>query len=89
MPSNPELILHLRPVAGEVFSVRTADFAGVDDALAALGKAVGERGGLTLHHVLDEAGSPGTSAVLINFVHIVSVEVRPRSGPEDKHGQYL
>lgn len=88
MPTNPELILQVRPVGGEPFSVRTAGFASTEEALAAVRQALEQPGGLVVSETAGDGDETGASVTLVNLANVVSVHLT-HSGSVDRQGQYL
>jgi hypothetical protein len=81
-----ELVIRFHPVGGDDVSLLSADFAGPQEALETIARAVDERRSLTLTHARDsrEAGENG---VVINLTNVVSVRVSKTDG--DTTGPYL
>jgi hypothetical protein len=86
MADNIELILRFHPVGGEDVSVLSKDFAGPQEALTAIVRALDERRSL----VLDKARynrEAIENGVVINLANVVSVRVSKTDS--DATGQYL
>jgi hypothetical protein len=88
MPDNTELTVRLHPVAGDDVSVMTRDFAGEDEALSAIARALDERHSLVLARARynREAGEHG---VVINMANVVSVVVLKTDTTVEATGQYM
>lgn len=86
-PSNSELIMRLRPVAGDDLSIATTDFNGQGAAPAeAIAAALDQHRSLTLAQARYNREAD-TNAVIINLANVVCV--RPSSKDSAATGQYL
>ena len=83
---NIELIMRFHPVGGEDVALLSSDFAGPEEALEAIARALDERRGLILSRARynREASENG---VVINLANVVSVRVSKTDS--DTTGQYL
>ena len=86
MADNIELVMRFHPVGGEDVSVLSSDFAGPEEALAAIARALDERRSLVLNKARynREADENG---VVMNLANVVSVRVSRIDS--DATGQYL
>ncbi|MBG0560823.1 hypothetical protein [Actinoplanes aureus] len=86
MPDRVELIVRFHPVGGEDVSVLTSDFAGPEEAVEAIARALDERRSLILTRARYNREADET-AVLINLANVVSVRVAKQDS--ENTGQYL
>ena len=86
MADNIELIIRLRPVTGEDVTLLITDFAGPEEALQAIARALDERRTLILAHARYNREA-GESAVVVNLANVVFVRVSRNDS--DTTGQYL
>jgi flavin-binding protein dodecin len=81
---NIELTIRFHPVGGDDVSLLSADFAGPQEALEAVARALDERRSLVLAHV-KESREASESGMVINLANVVSVRVskidRDTTGP--------
>ncbi len=86
MADNIELIVRFHPVGGEDVSVLCSDFAGSDEAVAAIARALDERRSLVLNKARYNREAH-ENAVVMNLANVVSVRVSKIDS--DATGQYL
>lgn len=86
MSDNTEMIIRFQPVGGEDVAVLSSDFAGPDEAVEAIARALDERRSLILTRARYDRESD-ENAVLINLANVVSVRVARRDSATS--GQYL
>jgi hypothetical protein len=81
-----ELIMRLHPAGGEDVSLLTRDFAGEQEALEAIARAMDERRSLVLTRARYNRDT-GENGVVINLANVVSVRLSTEDS--DTTGQYL
>jgi hypothetical protein len=86
VPDRVELIVRFHPVGGEDVSVLSSDFAGPEEAVEAIARALDERRSLILTRARYNREADET-AVLINLANVVSVRVAKQDS--ENTGQYL
>lgn len=86
MADNIELIMRFHPVGGEDVALLSSDFAGPDEALETIARALDERRGLILSRARYNREA-SESGVVINLANVVSVRVSTTDS--DTTGQYL
>ena len=86
MPDNIVLIMRFHPVGGEDVSVVCEDFAGEQEALEAVARALDERRSLVLPHARYDRQAD-ENGVIINLANVVSLRLsRTESAAA---GQYM
>jgi hypothetical protein len=85
---NVELIMRFHPVGGEDVSLLSADFAGPEEALEAIARALDERRGLILTHARYNRET-SENIVIINLANVVAVRVSTTDSETLGSGQYL
>jgi hypothetical protein len=83
---NIELIMRFHPVGGQDVALLSTDFAGEQEALEAIARALDERRGLVLTQARYDRDT-GNNGVVINLSNVVSVRVATTDS--DTSGQYL
>jgi hypothetical protein len=83
---NIELIMRFHPVGGQDVALLSRDFAGEQEALDAIARALDERRSLVLTRARYDRDA-GNNGVVINLSNVVSVRVASRDS--DTSGQYL
>jgi protein tyrosine phosphatase (PTP) superfamily phosphohydrolase (DUF442 family) len=83
---NIELIIRFHPVGGDDVSLLSVDFAGTQEALEAVARALDERRSLVLAHA-KEGREASESGMVINLANVVSVRVSMTD--RDTTGPYL
>ncbi len=86
MTEPGELVLRFHPVAGEHITVMSCDFAGVQEAADAIGRAIDERHALVLNRARYDRESQ-IGSVVINTANIVTARVGRIDSVDS--GQYL
>jgi hypothetical protein len=86
MTDTIELIMRFHPVGGEDVSLLCEDFAGEQEAVQEIIRALDERRGLVLTKAKYNRES-SEHAVVINLANVVSVRVSTKDS--DTAGQYL
>jgi hypothetical protein len=86
MAENIELIMRFHPVGGQDVALLSRDFAGEQEALEAIARALDERRSLVLTRARYDRDT-GDNGVVINLSNVVSVRVA--STDSDTSGQYL
>jgi hypothetical protein len=86
MAENIELIMRFHPVGGQDVALLSRDFAGEQEALEAIARALDERRSLVLTRARYDRET-GDNGVVINLSNMVSVRVA--STDSDTSGQYL
>jgi hypothetical protein len=86
MAENIELIMRFHPVGGQDVALLSRDFAGEQEALEAIARALDERRSLVLTRARYDRDT-GDNGVVINLSNMVSVRVA--STDSDTSGQYL
>ena len=86
MAENIELIMRFHPVGGQDVALLSRDFAGEQEALEAIARALDERRSLVLTRARYDRET-GDNGVVINLSNMVSVRVA--STDSDASGQYL
>jgi hypothetical protein len=88
MSDNVELTVRLHPVSGEDVLVMSRDFAGEDEALSAIARAMDERRSLVMSRAR-YSRETGEHGVVINLANVVSAVVLTRVNSIDATGQYM
>jgi len=86
MAETIELIMRFHPVGGQDVALLSRDFAGEQEALEAIARALDERRSLVLTRARYDRDT-GDNGVVINLSNVVSVRVA--STDSDTSGQYL
>ena len=86
MAENIELIMRFHPVGGQDVALLSRDFAGEQEALETIARALDERRSLVLTRARYDRDT-GDNGVVINLSNVVSVRVA--STDSDTSGQYL
>jgi hypothetical protein len=86
VPDNIVLIMRFHPVGGDDVSVVCEDFAGEQEALVAVARALDEQRSLVLTHARYDRHAD-ENGVIINLANVVSVRVSKSDSAAT--GQYL
>ncbi len=86
MAENIELIMRFHPVGGQDVALVSRDFAGPQEALEAIARALDERRSLVMTHARYDRET-GDNGVVINLSNVVSVRIAITDSATS--GQYL